>query len=120
MTGTDEVLDRHMKTFGAQDMAGIMADYAVDAVMFTPGGPVRGAAELRTGFEQLFAEWGKPGVTFTLKQRIVDGKNAYIFWDAQTADNIYEGAMDAFVVENGKIVAHFFSGKITPKTALKT
>jgi hypothetical protein len=32
-----------------------------------------------------------------------------------TADNRYEGAMDAFVVENGKIVAHFFSGKITPK-----
>ena len=34
------------------------------------------------------------------------------------ADNVYEGAMDAFVVEGGKIVAHFFSGKITPKAAL--
>ena len=28
MTVTNEVLDRHMKTFGSQDMAGVMADYA--------------------------------------------------------------------------------------------
>ena len=117
MTATNDVLDRHMATFGKQDMAGILADYAADAVMFTPGGPVRGTEALRKGFEQLFAEWGKPGVTFTLKQRTVEGKNAYIFWDAETADNVYEGAMDAFVVENGKIVAHFFSGKITAKVA---
>jgi len=115
MTATNDVLDRHMATFGKQDMAGLMTDYAPDAVMFTPNGPVRGTEALRKGFEQLFAEWGKPGVTFTLKQRIVDGKNAYIFWDAETADNVYEGAMDAFVVEEGKISAHFFSGKITPK-----
>ena len=57
---------------------------------------------------------------FTLKQRIVDGKNAYIFWDAETADNLYEGAMDAFVVENGKIVAHFFSGKMLGHKDLAT
>jgi hypothetical protein len=37
VSATDEVLDRHMKTFGAPDMAGILADYAADAVMFTPG-----------------------------------------------------------------------------------
>ena len=120
MTETNELLDRHMATFGKQDMAGILADYAPDAVMFTPNGPVRGTEALREGFDQLFAEWGKPGVKFTLKQRIVEGKSAYIFWDAETADNLYEGAMDAFVVENGKIVAHFFSGKITPKAALNS
>ena len=115
VTVTNEVLDRHMKTFGSQDLAGVMADYAADAVMFTPGGPVKGTDALKAGFVQLFAEWAKPGVKFTLKQRIVEGKNAYIFWDAETADNLYEGAMDAFVVENGKIVAHFFSGKIRRK-----
>jgi hypothetical protein len=103
-----------MATFGKQDMTGLMTDYAPDAVMFTPNGLVRGTEALRKGLEQLFAEWGKPGVKFTLKQRIVDGKNAYIFWDAETADNLYEGAVDAFV-EEGKIVAHFFSGKTTPK-----
>ena len=117
VTVTNEVLDRHMATIGKLDLAGVLADYAPDAVIFTPDGTVRGPEALRKHFEQLFAEWGKPGVSFTLKQRIVDGKNAYIFWDAETADNLYEGGMDAFVVENGKIVAHFFSGKISPKTA---
>jgi len=109
-----------MATFGNRDMAGILADYAPDAVMFTPGGPIRGTEALRKGFEQLFAEWGKPGVKFTLNQRTVEGNNAYIFWDAETADNLYEGAMDAFVVEHGKITAHFFSGKITPKATTTT
>lgn len=116
MNVTNDVLDRHMATFGKRDMAGLLADYAPDAVMFTPSGPLRGTEALRQGFEQLFAEWRKPGVTFTLKQRTVDGNNAYIFWDAETAENRYEGAMDAFVVENGKIVSHFFSGKITRKS----
>jgi ketosteroid isomerase-like protein len=116
-SSTTEVLDRHMQTFGAQDMEGTLADYAADAVMFTPQGPVKGTEALRSTFATLFAEWSKPGVTFDLKQKTVDGEHAYIFWDAVTADNTYEAGMDAFVVENGKIVAHFFSAKITPRTA---
>ncbi len=104
-----------MKTFGSQDMAGVLADYADDAVMFSPMGTTKGKEELRKVFTTLFAEWGKPGVTFDLKQNLVDGKHAYIFWNATTADNVYEAGQDAFVVENGKIVAHFFSAKITPK-----
>jgi ketosteroid isomerase-like protein len=115
MSSTKEVLDRHMKTFGSQDLAGVLADYADDAVMFSPQGMVTGKAALGPVFTTIFAEWGKPGVKFDLRQNLVHGKHAYIFWDAETADNLYEGGQDAFVVENGKIVAHFFSAKITPK-----
>jgi ketosteroid isomerase-like protein len=115
MSSTNEILDRHMATFGKQDIAGVLADYAPDAVMFTPQGARQGQQALRGVFEQLFEEWAKPGVAFTLNQRIVDGNHAYIFWNAETADNRYEGATDAFVIADGKIVAHFFAGKITPK-----
>jgi ketosteroid isomerase-like protein len=115
MSSTQAVLDRHMSTFGSQDMAGILADYAPEAVLFTPNGPVRGTEELRKMFEGMFVEWAKPGVIFELKQQIVDGNHAYVFWDAETADNVYEAGSDGFVVENGKIVAQFFSAKITPK-----
>ena len=114
-SSTAEVLARHQKTFGASDLEGVLADYAPDAVMFTPGGPVKGTDELRKTFQTLFAEWGKPGTTFEMKKETVDGKNAYMFWNAETGDNIYEAGQDAFVVENGKIVAHFFSAKITAK-----
>jgi ketosteroid isomerase-like protein len=115
VSSTAEVLARHQKTFGASDLEGVMADYAPDAVMFTPGGPVKGADELRKTFQTLFAEWGKPTTKFELKKETVDGKFAYMFWNAETGDNLYEAGQDAFVVENGKIVAHFFSAKITAK-----
>lgn len=112
---TAEVLERHMKTFGAADLEGVMADYAPTAVMLTPGGPVTGTEALRKNFQAVLAEWSKPGTKFTLKQKTVEGEHAFIAWDAETADNVYEGAMDGFVVRDGKIVAHFFAGKITPK-----
>lgn len=116
MAVADDVLDRHMAAFGKQDMEGVIADYAENAVMFTAGGAIRGHDALRQAFAGMFAEWGKPGTTFSLQQRIVDEDHAFIAWEAETADNRYEGALDAFTLEHGRIVAHFFGGKITPKT----
>ena len=114
---TEQVLQRHMDTFGASDMEGILADYAPDAVIFTPNGAVRGTAAIREMFQNMFSEWGQPGTTFELRQRIVDGRFAFIFWNAETGENRYEGTMDGFVIEDGKIVAQFFAGHITPKAA---
>jgi len=62
----------------------------------------------------LFAEFAKPGATFTMKQQLVDGDYAYILWTAETADNVYELATDTFVVQGGKIVAQSFTAKIRP------
>ena len=36
-----------------------------------------------------------------------------MFCNAEAADNVYEAGQDAFVVNNGKIVAQFFSTKVT-------
>jgi ketosteroid isomerase-like protein len=116
---TAEILSRHQKTFGSGDLEGVLADYAPDAMMFSPGGTVKGADELRKTFTAILAEWGKPGVKFEMKKELVEGPYAYTYWNAETADNVYEGATDVFVVQNGKIVAHFFAGKITPKAAPK-
>jgi hypothetical protein len=64
---------------------------------------------------QMFAEFGKPGAAFSMKQQAVEGDYAYILWTAETADNLYEVGTDTFVVRDGKIVAQSFAGKITPK-----
>ena len=112
---TADVLAHHQKTFGASDLDGVLSDYAADAVMFTPTGPIKGTDALRKMFQTLFAEWGKPGLKFEMKNQTVDGPYAYMHWNAETADNVYEAGTDAFVVQNGKIAAHFFSAKITPK-----
>lgn len=112
---TKEVVQRHLKTFRASDLEGVLADYADDAVMFTPNGPVKGKAELRTAFQQFIAEWGQPGTKFELTRELYDGEHGYINWTAETAPNVYEYGVDGFTVRNGKIVAQFFGAKVTPK-----
>jgi ketosteroid isomerase-like protein len=115
MTSTKEVLDHHLKCFGEGDLKGILSDYAPDAIMFTPDGPLRGVDAMRPLFQAMIAEFGKPGAVVSMKQQSVDGEYAYILWTAETADNVYEMATDTFVVRDGKIVAQSFTGKITPR-----
>ena len=42
MVSTSEVLDRHLKSFAEYDVDGVAADYSSDAVLFVPGGPLKG------------------------------------------------------------------------------
>jgi len=116
MATTKDVLDHHLKCFGAGDLTGILDDYAPGAVMFTADGPLRGAEAMRPLFQAMIAEFGKPGAAFTLKAQSVEGDYAYIVWTAETADNVYEVGTDTFIVRDGKIAAQSFTGKITPKS----
>jgi ketosteroid isomerase-like protein len=112
---TKEVLERHLKSFGDGDLDGLLSDYATNSVLFLPNGPLKEPDAISRFFRALFAEFEKPGATFSLNQQSVDGDYAYILWSAETADNLFELGMDTFVVRNGKIVAQSFAGKITPK-----
>ena len=115
MASTKDVLDHHLKCFGEGDLKGILADYAPGAVLFTPDGPLTGVDAIKPLFQAIFAEFGKPGASFSMKQQFVEGDYAYILWTAETADNVYEVGTDTFVVRDGMIVAQSFAGKITPK-----
>ena len=113
---TAEVLDRHLKSFDEGDVGGILADYSADAVLFLPTGPLRSPDAMKPVFEALVSEFAKPGASFTMLHRSIEGDYAYIVWTAETADNSYELATDTFVVRNGKIVAQSFAAKTKPKT----
>ena len=115
MSATNTVLDRHLKSFSERDIDGILADYAPDAVLFVPTGPLKGPDEIRPLFQTLVSEFEKPGSSFTMLQRSIEGDHAYIIWKAETADNSYEFATDTFVVRNGKISVQSFAAKINPK-----
>lgn len=112
---TTEALKEHQRAFGASDIEAMLNGYSDNAVMFAPQGPVKGKAALRPVFEKLFAEWGKPTTKFTMINESVDGEHAYMAWNAETDDNLYESGVDAFVIRDGKKVAHFFQAKITAK-----
>lgn len=115
MASTRDVLDHHLRSFEEGDVKGVLSDYAQDAVMLTPDGPLRGTDAIRPLFEAMIAEFGKPGAAFSMKQQYVEGDYAYILWTAETADNVYELGTDTFVVRNGKIVAQSFTSKVLPK-----
>ncbi len=115
MPTTAEVLDHHLKCFADRDLDGIMADYSDDAVFFGPEGTLRGTKAIKGIFEKLFPEFAKPGVSFALKQLLVEGDYAFIVWTAETADNSYELASDTFVIQDGKIRLQALTAKIKPK-----
>ena len=112
---TSDVLDRHLNFFAKYDLAGILADYSSDAVLFTPAGPLRGAAAIKPLFQTLVSEFAKPGSWFRIHHRSIEGDHGYILWTAETADNSYELATDTFVVRNERIVAQSFAANIKPK-----
>ncbi len=115
MASTKDVLDHHIKCFGENDLEGILSDYAPDALLFTPNGPLRGADAIRPFFRAMLAEFAKPGAAISMKHQSVEGDYAYVWWTAETADNVYELGTDTTVVRDGKIVAQSFARKITPK-----
>jgi ketosteroid isomerase-like protein len=115
MPTTNDVVDQHMKSFREKDLDGVLADYSSDAVLFTPGRPLKGLGEIKPFFQAFLSEFAKPGATFSMREQSAEGDYAYILWSAETADNSYEAATDTFVVRNGKIVAQSFAAKITPK-----
>lgn len=115
MLSTSDVLDRHLKAFAEHDLDGVLADYSPDAVLFVPTGPLKGPDAIKPFFQALIAEFAKPGSSFTMQQRSVDGDHAYIIWAAETPDNSYEFATDTFVVYNGRIVAQSFAAKVKLK-----
>ena len=116
MRSTRDVIDDHLKRFAERDLDGILADYAPDAVLFTPAGPFKGAA-IRALLDALIREFAKPGATFDLRHMAAEGDVGYILWTAETADNRYDLATDTFVVRDGRIEAQSFAGTIVAKRA---
>jgi ketosteroid isomerase-like protein len=112
---TKDILDHHVRCFAAGDLEGILSDYAPEAVLFTPDGPLKGSDGMRPFFEAMLAEFGKPGTTHRMLHESIDGDYGYVLWTAETVDNVYELGTDTLVVRNGTIVAQSFAAAITAK-----
>ena len=112
---TTDVLTHHRSCIRTGDLSGLMVDYEPDANLFTPNGVLRGSTAIRQFFAALLQEFGKPGFSFELLRKEIEGDTAYLVWRAETAENHYEFATDTFVVRNRKIVAHTFAAKVSPK-----
>jgi len=112
---TEEVLGHHLQAFGGGDLEGLLDDYTDGSVIIAPDGVKRTREEMQAFFSAILAEFGKPGMSFTMEQQAVEGDVAYVRWTAETADNVYELGTDTFVVRDGKIAVQTFAAKTTPK-----
>ena len=103
---------RHAEAFDRGDVEAVVADYAPDAVLFTPEGPIRGHAALRAFFAGLLEEFCQPGVTFDLFRTDIEDDVAFIAWTAETRRRRYELGTDTFIVRGGKIVRQTFAARV--------
>ena len=115
MPSTRDVLDHHLQCFGAGDLEGTLADYTADSTLLTPDGALRGLPAIREFFARVYAEFGKPGTTVSMRQLLVEGECAFICWDGETSDNTYEAASDTFLVRDGRIAVQTFAAKVTAR-----
>ena len=115
MASTKEVLDHHLSCMMSGDVEGTLSDYAPDAVVLTPFGPIKGHEAMKPGLKALMAEFVRPGVTLDVKQQCIDGEYAYLVWAGETPDNVYELGSDTFHIKNGKIMVQSYVFQAKPK-----
>jgi hypothetical protein len=84
-------------------------------MILSDGAVLRGVEPIKALFVGLLAEFAKPGASFTLSQKVIEGEIAYITWSAETADHVYEFATDTFVIRDGKILIQTVGFKTTAK-----
>jgi ketosteroid isomerase-like protein len=104
---TQTTVDNHLRAFFRRSIDGVLEDYADDAVLVIPTGPLYGVAAIR-GFFTAFIETMPAGFLDAFKMRRQDfvGELGYILWDAEPWVHF---ATDTFVVREGKIVEQTFA-----------
>lgn len=106
---------RHLQAFGQLDVDGIVADYAEDATVITADGVHSGKEEIRDFYEGLVGEFSQDGISMETQALVFEGKLAFLIWNGESPDNVYEVMTDTYLVEDGMIVSQTFGGKMMAK-----
>jgi hypothetical protein len=112
---TKDVLVRHLEAFGANDLSGIMADYAEGAVLVTPDSTYTGQAAIEGLFTGLFPAFPAGETIINLDKMVIDNELAFIVWNGDTPVFNVPFATDTFVIVDGKIQKQTFAGVLNPK-----
>lgn len=112
---TEQTLHNHLQAAEHGDVDAIVADYAEDAVFFTPDGILRGREEIRSLFEGLVARF-PPGSTVQMEQQLVDGELAYLVWSGESETLTIPFATDTLVVRDGQIAVQTFTAQMEAKS----
>jgi ketosteroid isomerase-like protein len=102
MTRTpQEVFAHHAQALGAADLDEIVADYADDSILITPGGAARGKDGVRAAFAKLLGDM--PHAAWDLKSQTYEGDVLLLEWTADSAAGRVDDGVDTFVFRDGMI-----------------
>lgn len=96
-----EVFQHHAEALGAEDLDGIVSDYADDALFITPGGVRRGKQSIREAFSELVSDL--PHARWELPTQIYEDDVLLLEWKAESDKARVEDGIDTFIFGNGLI-----------------
>ena len=96
-----EVFAHHAQALGAGDLDEIVADYADDSILITPGGATRGKDGVRAAFAELLADL--PNAAWDLKTQVYEGDVLLLEWTADLPAGQVDDGVDTFVFRDGMI-----------------
>jgi SnoaL-like domain len=108
-----EIFAHHVEALGAEDLDGIVSDYADDAIFITPDGVLRGKAGVRQGFVKLIGD--VPGAQWELPTELFEDDILLLEWKAETETGKVDDGIDTFVFRDGLIRVQTVRYTVTPK-----
>lgn len=108
-----EVFQHHVEALGAEDLDGIVSDYADDAIFITPDGLKRGKDGVREAFARLLSDI--PQAQWELPTQIYEGDVLFLEWKAESEQHKVEDGIDTFVFGDGLIRVQTVRYTLVPK-----
>jgi hypothetical protein len=108
----EEIYASHGQALVAEDLDGLTANFAEDAVQITPAGVKRGRAGIRDGFIQLFKDL--PQANWAMRTTLFGGNVLFLEWSATSRTHRAEYGVDTFVFRDGLIQAQTVRYTLTP------
>lgn len=106
-----EIYADHSAKFGTGDLAGVLANYAEDALFITPNQVLHGPSGVRQGLEKLLADL--PDAQWEIKEQIASDV-ILLSWTANNGTVQVLDGTDTFVIRDGKIHAQTVSYTVVP------
>ena len=83
---TEKTLLHNVQAWQAGDVDVIMAGYTEDAVLITPNGVLKGHAQIRALYKQVFTDmFPSDSTSLEMSQQVIEGEIAYILWSARSS-----------------------------------
>jgi ketosteroid isomerase-like protein len=108
-----EVFAHHGQVLGAEDIDGIVEDYADDAVFITPAGVLRGKDGVRQGFTKLLGD--VPNARWSIPTQIFEGDALFIEWSVTSDAGDVDDGIDTFIFRDGLIRLQTVRYTVKPK-----